>query len=117
MSGYLSSKTTTARPVVRLLMFNLNVHELNLLSNFQRALIFANLVIKFIVAHTARQKFEGRCKRLNLSKKAIFKFIQTLFPDRVLLAKRLSPERQYFVLKEVVKQNCVQLDCHSVKVY
>lgn len=73
-------------------MFNLNVHELNLLNNFQKALIFANLVIKFILAHTERQKFEGRCKKLNLNKKSIFKFIQTLFPDRVLLAKRLSPE-------------------------
>lgn len=102
MSGYLSSQTSTARPGVRLLMFNLNVHELNLFSNFQGALIFSNLVIKFIVAHTERQKFEGRCKRLNLSKKSIFKFIQALFPDRVLLGKRLSPE-QYFVLKETAE--------------
>lgn len=63
------------------------------------------MVIKFILAHTERQKFEGRCKKLNLSKKSIFKFIQTLFPDRVLLAKRLSPEWQCFVLKEVAEQN------------
>jgi len=86
-------------------MFSLNVYVLDLFSNFQRALMFANLVIKFIVAHAKRQKFEGRCKRPNLSKRSIFKLIQTLFPDS--LTKRLSPEQQYFVLWEVVEQNCV----------
>lgn len=72
------------KPGVKLLMFHLNVHELNLFSNFQRALIFANFVSKFIVVHTERQKFEGRCKRLSLSKKAIFRSVQTVLPDQSL---------------------------------
>lgn len=47
-------ETVTARPSIKLLMFNRNVYELNLFNNFQRAFIFANLVNKFIGAHAVR---------------------------------------------------------------
>lgn len=49
------------------------------------------MLIKCIVARTERQKFEERCKRLNLSK-----FMQSLFPDKTLTSWVIIPRKTVF---------------------
>lgn len=55
--------------------------------------------------HTLRGRNLKEDVKNSIWAKSQFSNSYTLFPDRVLLAKRLSPEWQCFVLKEVAEQN------------